>query len=457
MATRTSVHSPSTAAAGFPGSPDARDLAGTGRGTMYDDWYASYLQRIEPYKGTSFYEQLLNNPYASYQSAPLNWFQQQWYNMTGTSAAATNFYNQRFQSAEEYMSQILDAQRQQNYNDPAAQEARRQAAGFNDQLNGGEAISSGEAAEATPDDTPPVPGNVTDDLQELGQITQVGFSLFSNFMSIAGGFQQLYGSSLDLSSKELALTESGWDSIVKLAAESSDWTLPEDQKITDLTDEDLDRMVMQNTRSLLDRLNNGEFRNMYDRKRTKQLVNRLGSMLGDGGTDTLAYQRYRSQLLKEIVGNTDDAAQGVGKFGFSGDILRYGRTLANTFGDIEKEARKAVSALQKAQAGTAQAQERIANAQAGYSEEYYSPELGQVEGQAGIATAEAIKAQQHLDSYVDKQLDDLMDSLKGNNDLGSTILMFLIPTARSVIKALVQQSLGNVFKPASAGITINTN
>lgn len=395
-----------------------------------NQWYAwanKYRQDIEQYKGTSYYDQLANNPYLDYQEAPLNFFDRLWRNMTGTSAKETDFQNQRQQSAQEYYAQVMDAMRQEQYNSPQAQMARMKEAGINPELSGGEGISSGEPGSAAPDDTPPA-ATPTEDAAAAGNIMSLGFGLFQNAISAIGGIQQIYGNSLNNSSQELALTDQGWDQLIKLAAESSDWQLDPGQSIKDLTPEDFERKFNENTHALLDRLSKGEFSNMYDRKVTRNMMKRLESILGDGGSQTLAYKKFRAGLMKEIVGDTESAAEGLGKFGFTDDILLYGQKIAETFSNIEKEARKASSRIASAQADS---QEAIA----GYNQEYYSPELGAEESSADIEAARARKAQVKLDSYIDQQLDGLVDSLKGRGDIGSLILTFMIASMRSVVKS----------------------
>lgn len=403
----------------------ARNDAGMTQ-SQWDAWYQEQLAKSG--LSGSLLEQARNNPYGSYQAPALNYFESLWKGLTGVSAKEQDFYNQRQQSAQEYLAQLQDVQRQQAFNDPAAQMAREKAAGLNPELSGGEGISSGEAAGAAPDDTPPNVQGTADEIGQVGNIMGLGFSLFQNAFSAIGAIQQIYGNSLNNSEKELSLTDQGWNQLIKLAAESSDWQLDAGQSILDLTPEDFDRKFNENTHSLLDRLTNGEFSNMYDRKVTRTMMKRLESILGDGGTQTLAYKKFRSGLMKEIVGDTTSAAEGLGKFGFSDNILLYGQKISETFSNIEKEARKAASRIANAQAYS---QEAIA----GYNQEYYSPELGAEEGSAALETARARKAQVKLDSYIDQQLDGLVDSLRGRGDIGSLILTFMIASMRSVVKS----------------------
>lgn len=414
--------------------------------SRYDAWYADYLKSIERYKGTSFYQELLNNPYASKQDAPLNFFQQLWKDMTGTSAAETNFYNQREQSAAEYMSQILDAHRQEQYNDPAAQLAREKAAGLNPALNGGQNLSAGETGEVAPDDTPPVPAETQDDLQAAGNVMNFGFSLFQNFLSMAGAMQSLQSQSLANDQAELSLTDSGWDQLIKFAVENVSPEFSQVQDWGSLSEEQQNGMIDAELGRLMDHLQSGTFSNMYNRKKLRSLGRRLESLLADSGTDNLAYRKYKNDLVSKVFKSSEEAANAAGKYGFSENILAYGNTLARTFGNIEKEAREAAARLAKSQANRSQIAE-------GYEGAALTPELGSAENAAGIATAESVQAQQHLDSYIDKQLDGLMKELEGKNDFGSLLLRFLIPSARSIIKSIGASYL-NTPKGAKFGVTL---
>lgn len=407
--------------------------------SRYDAWYEQYLKSIEQYKGTSFYNELLNNPYASRQDAPLNFFQQLWKGFTGTSAAETNFYNQREQSAAEYMSQILDAHRQQEYNDPAAQMARQKAAGLNPELNGGQNISSGETPGATPDDTPPVVEAV-DDLAAGSQVMSIGMSIFQNVFSAVGAIQQIHGQSLANSEREISLTNSGWDSLIKLAAESGDWSVPTGKKsLADLNDDELDLIIERNMSNFGSNLESGTFSNMYDRKTTRNLMKRLEGVLSQSGSNNLAYRNFRAKLLKEVAGNTESAAETVSKYGFNDSILDYGRTLAQTFMDIEKEARKAVSSLKISSAESAAAE-------ADYASGYYSEELGQEMANADLETAKLQAVQARLDSVIDKALDGLINDLMKKSDIGSLMLVYSIAASRSAVKTAAGSILGKAGK-----------
>ena len=71
--------------------------------------YDDYLKRIEQYKGSSFYNELLNNPYYQFQDFQANFFQGVWANTFDDYSAWDKFYNDRKTSGDEYLAQIIDA------------------------------------------------------------------------------------------------------------------------------------------------------------------------------------------------------------------------------------------------------------------------------------------------------------------------------------------------------------
>lgn len=147
-------------------------------------WYGNYLSRIEKYKGTEYYEQLLNNPYASYQAG-----------------LSQTDWNERFNSAEVEYNKILGTVQQNNYNSTVAAAARDKQAGFNDALSGS-LVGSQAAADNAPSDARPTAG-VSDDakLQAEVQERQNSFdrafkiaSLPLDFItSISGGMSSFAG------------------------------------------------------------------------------------------------------------------------------------------------------------------------------------------------------------------------------------------------------------------------
>lgn len=142
-----------------------------------DEWYNKY---IEQYKDSEFYEQLKMNPYlrannAPYQNSMLE-------NIFGGAKGSTQYYEDLVNARNEYMTEILGQMREQAHNDPAAEVARRKAAGLNDDLSGGQAIGTGEAAQNDqPAGSPP---NMMGGLNEIQNNISTLWSCFTNAYSL---------------------------------------------------------------------------------------------------------------------------------------------------------------------------------------------------------------------------------------------------------------------------------
>lgn len=142
-----------------------------------DEWYNKY---IEQYKDSEFYEQLRMNPYLRANNAPYqNSFLE---NIFGGAKGSTQYYEDLVNARNEYMTEILAQMREQAHNDPAAEVARRKAAGLNDDLSGGQAIGTGEAAQNDqPAGNPP---NMMGGLQEVQNNVATLWSCFTNAYSL---------------------------------------------------------------------------------------------------------------------------------------------------------------------------------------------------------------------------------------------------------------------------------
>ena len=104
--------------------------------TYYNRNRDQYLSAIEKYKGTPLYEELMQNPYISRLDYEANFFQKLGYGMFGTESPWSQHWNSRMQSAEEWMSDILQKHETRQNNSTVAQAARDAAAGINDTPTG---------------------------------------------------------------------------------------------------------------------------------------------------------------------------------------------------------------------------------------------------------------------------------------------------------------------------------
>lgn len=408
--------------------------------------YDEYLQRIEQYKGTSFYNELLNNPYMQYQEYDGNIFQQLWSDFTGNTNYIDKFYNDRKTSADEYLAQIIDAQREQAYNEPAAQLARRQAAGLNDDLNGGQNIDSGASPEVAPDDTPPdSPADNT--LEVATQVASIGMNLFQSGLSLVSFFQDYAGKQIANAGADLTLTGEGYDQAIKMLAGSS--SLPGTRAEYDaLTEEEkagLDDTLIQELEASLKTDNR---KGMYQTRTARRLMKTLRGVVSydSNGKPTLAYEAYRSKLLAERYGAHKQAAEAIGTPGFSEDILAFGNNIADTFGKIDLAVRQAQQKLVAAQA-------RTAESGAAYTEQYNGTvvdgmTVAQADARAAIAgdqatvvASENAKIISDLQLSINQEFDNLRQIAQNKGGFEGMILKLLIPYAHARVMQVIQDGL----------------
>lgn len=421
-----------------------------GRSRWQQD-YDAYLSQIEQYKGTSFYQQLLNNPYYQYSDYSGGWLKALWGSMTKDYSSIDKFYADRKMAGDEYLAQVLDSMRQQQYDDPAAQVARRKAAGLNDELNGGSQIGSGETPPVAPDDTPPT---APDPSAETGlQIASLGFEVFTGIMNFGSFIQEFSGKSIANAAADFDLTEKGYDSLVKILAGSSSMPGSIDE-YQGMSEED--RLALD--KGLIDQLDaaiaSGTLGDMYSTKRAKKLSKMLrGQIMYDkDGRPTLAYERFRSQLLAERYGSHEKAAESMGSIAFDEDLATFASNIAEKFGQLELNIR--------------QYEEKMAKYQAKYSQEYYGT---QVDGETvGTADAKAAVAgdlasietseTEALRAELDRQIDEMFGELKKDCDNGDKWFhvagKFLLPIARAAVYRLLNGQLSFGAAAGKSGLAL---
>lgn len=155
------------------------------------------------------------NQYADFANNPT-------YNWLGRQTAMNKA---DIQVADDAMwNELMAAQYEENYNDPAAQVKRRQAAGLNDSLTGGEGISAGEASQI--DDTV-LSGSekyVGNDILNFGSDPNVQaiFNMAGSLMQGATGVQTLIANGLGNELKRFNLDKAESDETFNIASKIGD-------------------------------------------------------------------------------------------------------------------------------------------------------------------------------------------------------------------------------------------
>lgn len=176
--------------------------------TRYDR-EAARARRQETASGLTgkYATQAAANPYGNAEFTPNFWqnIGEQWF---GDYSARDSFYQQQDQAADEYIAQLLDAQRQEQYNSPAAQAARERAAGLNPNLTG---VGTGEqpAPSVNPDDTPP--SGMTPDPgaapQVVGAAAKLGLMVFD---APAAAFETVVSMASVIQGMQFRQSENDW-------------------------------------------------------------------------------------------------------------------------------------------------------------------------------------------------------------------------------------------------------
>lgn len=413
-----------------------------------DAAYQDYLSRIAQYQGTSFYEELLNNPYYQYQDYEPGFLETIGYSGFGISNRAQTWLNERRTSGDEYMSQILDAKRTQEYSSPASEVARRQAAGLNDDLNGGQAIGTGEASDVAPDDTPPSnsPESGSEFIDVASKVAQLGISFFEEGASLIGFLQDYAGKEIANAKLDLDLTNTGYDQAVKLLAGSSSLpgTFEEYAALSEEEKASLDTDMIGQLKYLLFP---SRGKGIYSTKTANRLMKILSGIVSydKEGKPTLAYETYRSKLLAERYGAHKQAAGVIGTPGFSEDLLDFGQHIADTFGAIDL-------AIKEAQKRTVEAGAESSEARASYDSSFYTSDLGasdrsaRVAGnQASISQSKNIKIIEDLRKSVNEKFESLYNYAKTIGGIKGSLLQLLVPLFRAQTEQIINNGLGATF------------
>lgn len=434
--------------------------------TQWDSWYQNtYLKAIEKYKGTQYYQQLLDNPYAQYQDAgrstistlfdPNNGFGSRLLNGLTfglgsaigdaiDNSAQSRLDSDRQQTAMEELSRIEGLMQQNNYNSSASQVARDIAAGLNPDIVG---ASGGAPAADNPGvnetDSPASPNDVMADA--MASVQGIG-SMASNFltgcMNMMSFFQDFESKSIANAAGDIGLLDTVYNTALKQAAGMSGLpsTLEDYQKLSEEEKLGADQAVYD---TLTASIKEGTLGSMVLNRRAKSMLKKMtGRVMYDKeGKPTLAFQQQRAAMLKSFYGDTLDAGKSAGHPVMSNpeDFASVMELCMKFFGDYEdavmKFNKKVLTYRERtaeAQARTAEAGAASAEAQSSYDVGMYSEDLGKAEGEARRLEAE----QRQLDTSLDSMMQEAMDGLEQYGISGKVAKVGLL-AIRQALKSLV--------------------
>lgn len=185
----------------------------------------AYMEQIEQYKGTPYYEQLANNPWLYSKNAAFSptFLQGLSESLLGDTSARDAYYGDLKNKQNQFLSEVLNAQHQEEYNSAGAQMQRERAAGLNPDLNGGSGIDAGAAADNDQpfSESPTSMFGSSDSVKEVGSIILQAVSFGQSFVS---GLQALGTQEIDMATKLQPIVSDYLDNNV------SPWTYDEDTK-----------------------------------------------------------------------------------------------------------------------------------------------------------------------------------------------------------------------------------
>lgn len=182
----------------------------SGTGNVYSD--SQYLAQIEQYKGSSFYDYLLQNPWMYSKQGPFEPnLGQKIAGLFNDNSAETNYYNTILSNQQQWLSEALEKFRQQEYNSASSQVERERVAGLNPDLNGG--VDAGSASE----NDQPLLGHPQFGFD--GSLSSIG-SFFMNIYSLASGFAK---DAISMQSMMNDLTSEDLDINQKIVSATSDF------------------------------------------------------------------------------------------------------------------------------------------------------------------------------------------------------------------------------------------
>lgn len=432
----------------------------------WKQWYENtYLKAIEKYKGTSYYQQLLDNPYSQYQDAGqsvlgklfdpnegfwnkiLNGVTLGLGNSIGSSidnSAQEKLDASRQQAAMEELSRIEGLMQENSYNTSQAQVQRDIAAGLNPDLvgaSGGAAAASNPGVNETAE--PLSPADVHS--QAMESVTGIA-GMASNFLSgcfnMIQFFQDFEGKSISNAAGDVQLLDTVYNTALKQAAGMSGLpaTLDEYNQLSEEEKLGADQAIYD---TLTAAVKEGSLGSMVLNRRAQSMLKKMtGRVLFDAdGKPTLGFQQQRAAMLKSFYGDTLQAGQAAGHPVMSNpeDFATVLEKSVRFFGDLENKIRdfneKAINfneRIKAAQARAAEAGAASEEAISSYNQGMYDSELGESD--------KAARMMENASRKLDSELDDMMDSFLTELDqygISGKVAKIGLLSLRQALKSLV--------------------
>lgn len=390
--------------------------------------HEDYVAMLEQYKDTPYYDYLVNNN--PWDWSKQNEFQPTFWQSLGESLGDFSSRNQYYQGLQEqqnqWVSNHVEAMRQQEYNEPINQVQRNAAAGINSNL-APSSINPGSAAENDQPSTS-VSWPSESDIQNVGQ---VGLSFISNLIGIAQSFQGLKQGSNSLIHQELSNNEQARDFVINMLAGSSKFKDTENLDIEPNTIVD----VIKDSAKSIDSAYSG-----YSPGTRKLMKRMLRSYQRDieSGRSPMAVESLKSELRNKIASNNKSAASIAGNPMFDEDFNKFIRNIAEVIGPAEYK-------LQVSEYNS-----RIAKA--GFDSKFFHHLNAETAATAENESNKARSVESSQKSIVEGMWNDIYKICKDSNSWYGTIGLVLIPFLRSMASNL-SIGAGRYGKDGKFGIT----
>lgn len=330
-------------------------------------WYDYYLGVIAQYKGTQYYDMLVNNPYVRYQQYQPT-AGEQIGRVFGLQDQEVRYQQERQNAAMDYLSKILGNVQENNYNSTASQVARDQVAGFNDTLSG--SIANDTAAANNETDTGRPDTSIGDDsaLDVIGSaidLGQFGVSFVQGCLGMFQSFQQLGMNRIAKDNAQVDLFRNLFDSVVK--TEAGRISVPEDPD----GNPDWSSVPEETLKAAIVRANSNPMFKGRLQKMYKQMVGTVYT--GDNGRPSSALMRAYSKNVAETSGNVVQTARDMSLPGFS--FTEYGefaKQIGTYLTDYDLKLKEYGTKIKKLEHDILEANARAAKAQAKYQEDYFN-------------------------------------------------------------------------------------
>lgn len=390
-----------------------------------------YLKQIEQYKGNSWYNRLLENPWMRSKQAEFSpsFWQDLGETLFQDYSARDSYWAGLQSNQNQWLSDMLQQLHQQDYDSPAEQVSREKQAGLNPDLAPG-SISPGSAAENDQPISPVAFPQGSDSGDVVQTIGSTAMSFCSNLIGMAQSFQSLKLGNLELAGKEIENNSSARDFVLNQIAGTGFFN----------SENDLDNMTPGDLANNIIAASSKIDYSTYSpkvRKLMKSMFNRYAKDV-TSGRSPMAVESLKSELRNRISTNNRSAAGIAGSPVFDEDFNTMIRKIAVSVGKAEYNAQMAEYGARLSKAG--------------YDSKYFHNLNPESAAAGDNAENEAKKVTQSQTAIIEGMWNDIYKICKESDSWYGTIGLVLIPFLRSMVSNM-SVAAGRYGKSGKFGFT----